>query len=84
MRGIRYPARAGGRELGGEDTLLIKTIDLSPGLRMHLEINTRGGGARTLQRIFPRSAFSLIIISPVDIWRSYIRVYLPFAKGPVF
>lgn len=24
------------------DTLLIKTIDLSPGLRMHLEINTRG------------------------------------------
>lgn len=27
---------------GGGDTLLIKTIDLSPGLRMHLEINTCG------------------------------------------
>lgn len=41
---------------GGGDTLLIKTIDLSPGLRMHLEINTRGCARAhlPLERIFPR------------------------------
>lgn len=57
---------SGGNEAsGGEgegDTLLIKTIDLSPGLRMHLEINTRGlarararSNASTpgLKRVFP-------------------------------
>jgi len=50
-------ARAGDGAAGGGDTLLIKTIDLSPGLRMHLEINTRGlARARThlpLERAFP-------------------------------
>lgn len=85
MRGIWCPARAGGRVLGGEDTLLIKTIDLSPGLRMHLEINTRGGGARTLQRIFPRSASSLMISIRLSIFDVYSRfIHLLFAKDRDF
>jgi len=46
------PREHGGETPGGRDTLLIKTIDLSPGLRMHLEINTRGR-AHTLERVFP-------------------------------
>lgn len=46
---------------------MIKTIDLSPGLRMHLEINTHGR-ARTLERmLFPGvgNARFPMIISPV-------------------
>lgn len=39
--GEGYSARAANGASGRGDTLLIKTIDLSPGLRMHLEINTR-------------------------------------------
>lgn len=51
----RVTSREPGDEaLGGGDTLLIKTIDLSPGLRMHLEINTR---THTLERIFLEPEF---------------------------
>lgn len=50
--GEGYSARAGDGAASGGDTLLIKTIDLSQGLRMHLEINTRGRArARARQRV---------------------------------